>query len=244
MLPSRTFVMLCARTARSSAYVQALAVAGIVPAVVIIYGQKSSTIHSQRQLDSRLFNCSVWLPDLSLDLESTLVRLGWRYLCCDERELCSESLHSILNIQSMDLLVYSGYGGQIVPASIISLANVLHIHSGWLPDYRGSTTLYYQVLDQQQCAASAIFLDEKIDTGPILLKKTYPLPPKNIDVDYLYDNAIRADLLVDYMRAWITGDGECTPEAQVEVNQPYYVIHPLLKHIALSLCDKEGNKYE
>lgn len=238
MLPNREFVMLCARTARSSAYIQALAVAGIVPAAVIIYGQKSSKIHSRRQLDSRIFNCSIWLPDLSLELESTLTRLGWRYLCCDEIELGSESLHSILNAQTMDLLVYSGYGGQIVPASIINLTKVLHVHSGWLPDYRGSTTLYYQILDLQYCAASAIFLDENIDTGPILLRKTYPLPPKHIDVDYLYDNAIRADLLVDYMSAWITGDKEYSSESQVEATQSYYVIHPLLKHIALSLCDK------
>lgn len=243
-MPNRTFVMLCARTARSSAYVQALAAAGIVPAIVIIYGKKSSSIHSRRQLDSRLFNCSVWLPDLSIELESTLSRLGWRYLCCDEIELSSEPLYSILNIQKMDLLVYSGYGGQIVPASILSLTKVLHIHSGLLPDYRGSTTLYYQVLDRQQCAASAIFLDENIDTGPILLRKMYPLPPKNIDVDYLYDSAIRADLLVDYMRGWMTGDKEYSSESQVEVHQPYYVIHPLLKHIALSLCDKGGNKYD
>ncbi|MCX9103495.1 formyltransferase family protein [Aeromonas veronii] len=244
MLPNREFVMLCARTARSSAYVQALAVAGIVPAAVIIYGQKSSKIHTRRQLDSRIFNCSIWLPDLSLELESTLTRLGWSYLCCDEIELGSESLHSILHAQTMDLLVYSGYGGQIVPASILNLTKVLHIHSGWLPDYRGSTTLYYQMLDQQHCAASAIYLDENIDTGPILLRKTYPLPPKYIDIDYLYDNAIRADLLVDYMRSWITGNNEYSSESQVESTQSYYIIHPLLKHIALSLCDKEGNKYE
>ena len=49
----------------------------------------------------------------------------------------------------------------------------MHVHSGKLPEYRGSTTLYYSLLEKNKVAASAIMINEGIDTGDIVYFKEF-----------------------------------------------------------------------
>lgn len=236
-------VILCARTARSVAYLQALDNAGIVPDGVLVYGKKSSNVQSNRNLQMQSLN-GVFCPDLSQTIDDCLARLGWPHQLCDAESLDSQELTASLASMSANLVVYSGYGGQLVPATLLRQYPMLHIHSGWLPQYRGSTTLYYQLIEQRQCAASALLLDENIDTGPVLARKTYAMPPAGLDVDYLYDNAIRADLLVSVLANWRAAPHALHDDACDFSQQqlpPYFIIHPLLKHLALLAVDKQEN---
>lgn len=232
-------VMLCARTARSSAYLQALADAGITPDTIILYGENSRSPTTTRSLQVQALN-GLFCPDLALDLQNWLSIQKWNVQECTAQHLGDEKLQALISEQAPELLVYSGYGGQIVPPDMVRRYSVLHVHSGWLPEYRGSTTLYYQVLDQQQCAASALLLDEQIDTGPVLMRKTYPMPPAGMDIDYLYDSLIRADLLVDVIRHWQNNPGQWHLQPQPHEHPAYYIIHPLLKHLALGMVDLQG----
>ena len=240
-MTSPRLVMLCARTARSVAYLQALAAANIVPDDVLVYGKANSAVNSSRSLEVQALN-GIFCPDLAQDIDVCLDRLGWPYELCDAETLEAPELLTSIAAMSPDLVVYSGYGGQLVPLSLLRHYPMLHIHSGWLPQYRGSTTLYYQIIEQRQCAASALLLDENIDTGPVLTRKTYPMPPPGIDVDYLYDNAIRADLLVTVLANWRKSANTLTEEAADFSQQqlpPYFIIHPLLKHMALLAVDRQ-----
>jgi len=130
-------------------------------------------------------------------------------------------------------VIYSGYGSQIVPKSLLEIGTpFLHLHSGKLPNYRGSTTLYYSWLIEQSCAVSAILLDEGIDTGNIVGKKTFPPPPNGIDPDHIYDPSIRADLLVEVLKEFSTRGKFNNLTKQDNKGKTYYVIHPVLKHLA------------
>ena len=55
-----------------------------------------------------------------------------------------------------------------------------------------------------------------------------------MDVDLIYDGAIRADLLCQVMVQHIE-QGQLIPMANQdpEIGRTYYVIHPVLKHMAL-----------
>lgn len=234
-MSSSHLVLLCAHTARSVAYLQALHAAGIVPDQVLVYGQPSSTPHTNLAWQATQAD-GLFLPDLKEDVKTCLERLGWPHVICAADALDDPSLLACVKMAKPDLLVYSGYGGQLVPAALLNSYPVLHIHSGWLPEYRGSTTIYYQILKQRQCAASALLLDESIDTGPVVARKVYPLPPAGLDVDYVYDNAIRADLLVQVLIRWRQDPASLKPltDADLQVETPpYFIIHPLLKHLAL-----------
>ena len=47
------------------------------------------------------------------------------------------SIESIIKKVMPDLIIYSGFGGEIVK-NILSIGpRLLHIHSGYLPEYRG-----------------------------------------------------------------------------------------------------------
>lgn len=236
-------IILCARTARSVAYLQALAHAGIVPDDILVYGAKNSVVQSNRNLQVQPLE-GVFCPDLSLSIDDCLAQLGWSHDICEAELLESPELGACLAAMTPDLVVYSGYGGQLVPAALLRQYPMLHIHSGWLPQYRGSTTLYYQIIEQRQCAASALLLDDNIDTGPVLARKTYPMPPPGLDVDYVYDNAIRADLLVTVLAGWRAAPESLRKDACDFSQQqlpPYFIIHPLLKHLALLAVDKQEN---
>lgn len=133
------------------------------------------------------------------------------------------------------LIIYSGYGGQIVGSKILDTnIPVLHIHGGFLPDYKGSTTIYYSLLKDHECGASAILLSSKIDSGVIVKRKKYPAPRPSTDVDYVHDNGIRADLLVDVLEEWQKrGSFSETIKQDENSGTMYYVIHPVLKHLAI-----------
>jgi len=237
----KKIVILCSRSARSSAYVQAMNAAGIVPYAVIVYGDIQAPIKSNRDLSVCDLG-DIYCPDVSLDVVTLVKNYHWSLSFCNESELDSIALHQLLNKLDPDLIIYSGSGGQIVPESMLSYCSILHVHSGWLPDYRGSTTIYHEFIEHQQCSASALFLDKGIDTGPILTRKKYPLPPPGIDVDYLYDNAIRADVLVEVIKATCLSSEKLPTIEKEKEHSPYFIIHPLLKHIALLGADAKGAK--
>jgi len=240
-MTSPTLVLLCARTARSVAYLQALHLAGVVPDQIVVYGQSGSALQINRAWQGVAID-GLFLPDLREDVTTCLARLGWRHEVCAAASLDDPALVATVEAAAPDVLVYSGYGGQLVPPTLLQRCPVLHIHSGWLPDYRGSTTIYYQILEQRQCAASALLLNETIDTGPVLARKVYPLPPAGLDVDYVYDNAIRADLLVEVLVRWRSNPASLHPLTAPELDHempPYFIIHPLLKHLALLAVDQQ-----
>lgn len=234
----KQFSLLCAHTARSSAYLQALLKANLIPEKIIFYGQITKPISSNRDLRVRALG-SVYCPNLTLNGFDIAKEFNCPVVSVSETSLKSSSLIKEIQDSNSEVWVYSGYGGQIVPNELLNLTQVLHIHSGWLPQYRGSTTLYHEVIEHQACAASAIYLRQEIDTGPILARKKYPLPPANMDVDYLYDNAIRADLLVETLLHWQLSPNEIVPVEQTTTYPAYYIIHPLLKHLALQRIDEQ-----
>ena len=133
------------------------------------------------------------------------------------------------------LTIYAGYGGQIVKPSILkSVDRLLHIHSGALPEYRGSTTIYYAILNNDVCGATAILLDRNIDTGLIVGEKQYPTPKAGTDVDFHLDIEFRTSLLIEVVQDY-QRNGCFKSEVTQSINEgkTYYVAHPILRHIAM-----------
>tara|TARA_E500000331_G_C17263041_1_gene716025 strand:+ start:2384 stop:3133 length:750 start_codon:yes stop_codon:yes gene_type:complete len=235
-------VFIAAFTARSQAYAQAMTHAGLAPMKMLTYGARG--IHEKKAVqtkDQRYVRSSsaastpeLFLPDLSERLLTTVRREGWDHSHTAIKDVNDANFIKILFRFAPKLVIYSGYGGQIIAAQTLARGvPFLHMHAGWLPKYRGSTTIYYSLLEGDDCGVSAILLNARIDEGPLVSRQRYPAPPSNIDVDSLYDNAIRADLLVKVLRKYKeTGVLPACSEPR-EAGDTYFVIHPVLKHIAL-----------
>lgn len=226
-------LLIAAHSPRSQAYVQTLAAHGLMPAHALLLGEEppASTVPSEpaREL------MGVLLPDLGVPLSRTLADCAIPVTRLNTLDINDPQVIETVRQRAPRLVIFSGYGGQIVKPPLIELGiPLLHVHSGWLPEYRGSTTVYYGLLEEGACAASAILLDTRIDTGPILARKRYPAPPLGTDIDRGYDTAIRADLLLHVLRHYQASGELMAPLPQdAEQGNTYYVIHPVLKHLAL-----------
>lgn len=231
----RDVVFLAARTARSCAYAQALHEAGLIPEQVLIYGRENSGRPGQGGAEVLADSLDgLFVPDLSVALEATCERAGWSVRNEPVESINAPQIVGRLRELAPRLVIFSGYGGEIVSPDVLDQAPFLHVHSGWLPEYRGSTTIYYSILQEGHCSASALVLSADIDTGPVVARRNYPLPPSGVDVDYLYDSAIRADLMVRVLSEYASRGEVLNPLAQDEADgRDYYVIHPVLKHLAM-----------
>lgn len=229
----RDVVLLAAPTARSQAYVQALAAAGLEPEAVILLGDEPAPPAVAAVAEPP--GGFPLLPDLAEPVHATCARAGMRMLRVPVADVNAEATLEALREVPSRIVIYSGPAGQIVSPRVLQTGSrFLHLHSGWLPDYRGSTTLYYALLNGDAPAVTALYLDRCIDTGPVLARRTYPRPPAGLDLDRLYDPAIRADLLVRLMRDYARAGALPEPQVQrAEEGTTYYVIHPVLKHVAL-----------
>ena len=219
-----------------------MANAGLHPETVGIIGQAGSGRPGQTTAEiTATRELSVFAPDFNIRLEATCKAICGTAELIDTRSVGDDAVRQFIDDLSPRLIIYSGYGGEIVPGDLCTRWRWMHMHSGWLPDYRGSTTIYYSMLQDGGCAVSAILLAPSIDTGPIIKRKSYPPPPRGIDIDYTYDSAIRADMLVDVLTDF--GQSGVLPEVSEQneaAGQTFYVIHPVLKNLALAL--NEGDQ--
>ncbi|MDH5258131.1 MAG: methionyl-tRNA formyltransferase [Gammaproteobacteria bacterium] len=234
-------LFVAAQTPRSQAYAQAMLNAGLSPEHTLLFGKESG--HQPGQLTSAVQSpnsngvqwTKTFVPDLSETLTETCERGKWLFQVIDVENVNHADILDWIKSKKARLVIYGGFGGQLVGNELLDLGvPFLHTHAGWLPDYRGSTTIYYSILSEKRCAVSAFLLEKTIDTGPIIDRKYYDPPHKGFDIDYLYDGAIRADLMISVLTEWLHV-GRFTNQIQQhpEEGTNYYVIHPVLKHLAI-----------
>jgi methionyl-tRNA formyltransferase len=237
-------VFLAADTVRSSAYAQRMWQMGVAPRRTLIFGfpNKNYPPAPSRTPDSRDINTrtgDIMLPDVSIRIDDIARREGWNVDRISESSINARSILDWVADRNAGLVLYSGFGGQIVPADLIDRSPpIIHIHPGQIPQARGSTTIYYEILEKRVCHASVIRINSEIDSGPVLLNAQYPRPPKGVDIDHMYDNAVRADLLGRFLAHHLQGAQPLAPPAtEGKVERTFYVIHPVLKHLAILSLD-------
>lgn len=85
-----------------------------------------------------------------------------------------EEFVKTLRAYNPDVMVVVAFG-QIIPLSILQMPKFgcVNIHGSLLPKYRGAAPIQWAVLDgEKETGITTILMDEGIDTGDILLKKT------------------------------------------------------------------------
>lgn len=242
--------MLLAPTVRSNIYLQVLLQRGYKPAkVAIMSGQKQTQKPGQVSKETLHELMKMGIDQFKIDFSLSIDDLVQKYqLDCQlllTDSINDELVENYLKNSGLKAVVYSGFGGAIVRKNIIqSGVRLIHAHSGKVPQYRGSTTIYYSILNENKCYVSSFFLDEGIDTGPLLKEKEYPKPNNGLLIDHVYDAYIRADTICevidDYQRKRIFDEIQSSEEQE----ETYFIIHPVLKHLAILSCqpDEESLK--
>jgi len=245
VLEAGNVIFVGADTARSRIYLQALVFSRIRLGGVFIFSRSTgglgkSEVKQSKPIQARTANLDGFCADLNSSLDETSKRVSDCGRIMEGASINDKAVGNSLSqfcceLDNVGLLIYSGYGGEIIQQEVLTRhPPFLHIHSGWLPQYRGSTTIYYSLLQEGRCGVSAILLSRKIDQGIIVGRRWYAPPTQQEDTDYIYDSTIRADLLVSVVRKWCeTGRFPDSIVQYEDSGTDYYVIHPVLKHIAL-----------
>lgn len=230
-------VLLAGFSSRALVYFQLMRENGMLPGQVILFGTEDSHVawkndgKIKRTVDDPRIN-------LSKSLMDECKNSGCPYIHVAQNSVNSPEILDVLTRLRPSFVIYAGYGSQIVGKKLLEVAPFLHVHAGWLPEEKGSTTLYYSILKNRSCAASAILLSSELDGGPILARERYPIPGPDTEIDHYYDSYIRADLLVRVLQVYSASGKLPDPLFLTDKGTMYYVIHPILKHIAIQSLDK------
>jgi len=103
---------------------------------------------------------------------------------CGSLEAAYRARHEALTECAPDLIVLAGYLGILLPETIRSFPNrIINIHPALLPRFGGKGMhgehVHSAVLasGETQSGATVHFVDEGVDSGPIILQKTVPVLP-------------------------------------------------------------------
>ncbi len=79
-------------------------------------------------------------------------------------------------------------------------------------------------------------MDENLDTGDLILQLNFP-KPSHIYLDDIYDPHIRSETLIEIFRKELLEKKKFQKQGESN-NFPFFIIHPVLKHIAILRCIK------
>ena len=236
--------MLAADTTRSRVYIQSLIRNDVLPSFVLVLGNNARTVlpgqinsidNNNNNLDNEICH-DCWsevnnnlLEPIQVTMEASTV---------EYEQLETTNIHDLTVIKSIQerpetIFIYSGYGGVILRKELfLTGKKFLHVHGGYLPEYKGSTTSYYSLIIDNNIGASSIFLDKEIDSGPLLRRKKFPPPRDRTQIDHIFDSAARAKVLVETLQEY-QNSGKFLSKEDLEKGETYFIIHPILKHIAI-----------
>lgn len=236
---SHEFGLIAANTSRTRAYMAAMERRGLMPSWVLLLDVDTPITMPGQVSDGMPIatNDGDWPEacfDPSAPLRPWLERLGLPYIESGSRDINDPNIVAIIEQTAPEVLVYSGYGGALLHTPLLALGKqFLHVHGGYLPDFKGSTTNYFSLLAEGKIGASAILLTAELDCGPIICRRRFAPPAMRSHIDHIYDSAARARVLVDTLEAW-QRDGAWSFELPDNAGgDTYYIIHPVLKHLAI-----------
>lgn len=122
-----------------------------------------------------------------------------------------------------DVMILGGYG-KIIKQNIIDIPSrmTMNLHGGKLPEYRGSSPLNWALINgEPSFSISVIQVDAGVDTGPVLLDRTFEIDQSATIKDvHEIANKHFPQMLVEVMNALC--DGTLSPRVQDKNEGNYY----------------------
>lgn len=219
------FSILLCDSARGRAYIQYLCRNNLFPNDVILMNNSRQQNYKNVACDNSFFN-------IHESVHTTVAKYGLNVVCCNTNDVNSDEIIAKIKESGGKFVIFGGPGSQILKSPILRAGKrILHVHPGIVQYYRGSTTIYYSMLMEKKAGCTAFFFNEYIDKGDVVITQEFPLL-NNINIDYIYDPAIRAQTLILAIEK-LKKDFSVCRQPEDDTNLPYFVIHPVLKHIAI-----------
>ena len=224
-------VFLGGDTSRTRCYLQALGAASLFPRhCILLPGSLRPGQRADRSMKKLAAPWGAYEPDVPV--EELCSRFSIPIIHALNGDVNSADMVEFLRCQPGKVFIYSGFGGVILKRNTLNAGKkFLHVHGGWLPEYKGSTTNYYSLLAEGYCGASAIFLTADIDGGEIIARQKFPPPDDARELDHLWDGIYRSEVLVKVMRHYAETASWPAPVAENNPTRMFYIMHPVLRHV-------------
>ncbi len=120
-----------------------------------------------------------------------------------------------------DLIVVVAYG-KILPPRVLALPRhgCINVHFSLLPAWRGAAPVQYAIIaGDDTCGVTTMLMDEGMDTGPVLLKRSEPIRPEDTTASLGERlTVLGADLLGDTLEQLRAGTLVATPQDDAEAS--------------------------
>jgi methionyl-tRNA formyltransferase len=168
------------------------------------------------------------------ELVELLKNAGIEYEVSPNSDINSNEVLTLISNRLELVFIFSGFGGALLGDNVLSSGKkFLHIHGGYLPDYKGSTTNYYSLINENTIGASSLFLTKEIDCGPVLLRKKFSPPKNRTEIDHIYDSEARAKVLIETLEYYVESGSFNFELENNQGGETFYIIHPVLKHLSI-----------
>jgi methionyl-tRNA formyltransferase len=131
------------------------------------------------------------------------------------RRIREPSAQEALRALAPDVQVVVAYG-QILPRSVIDIPRhgTINVHGSLLPRYRGAAPVQWAIVNgERETGVTTMLIDEGLDTGPTLLRRSTPIGPEETAAELEPRlAAIGAELLIETLAG--IGAGTLRPEPQ------------------------------
>lgn len=150
------------------------------------------------------------------------------FFSCDhlDNKICK----FIIKQKEKEFIISPKPGELIKNKALLKKKKLIHFHPGNLPYFKGSTVLYYTLLNKKKIYCTCFILSEKIDSGKIIFKKIFRKPKFKNELDVeKFDNNLRSETLIHYL------NGSSKKIKDIKYNTiNYFIIHPVLRKIAIN----------
>jgi methionyl-tRNA formyltransferase len=102
-----------------------------------------------------------------------------------------------------------------------------NLHASLLPNYRGAAPINWAIINgETKTGVSTFFIDEKIDTGEMILQKDIAIDPSE-NAGSLHDKLMMlgSDLIIDTIKLIEKGDVTTTPQSEDAISRTAYKLN-------------------
>lgn len=150
----------------------------------------------------------------------------------------SKAVIDFLKDNSIDYIIV--YGGKIIKSQIISIWNhkIINLHNGYSPQYRGSNTLFWPILENSQYVGITIhYLTKDLDCGQLIMRELIKsekfLFPETLQAYSFYRTTVLVEIIINMLVS-----GVKLPVIDSKINKKIYYSHKFTKNIRMKLRKK------
>ena len=149
---------------------------------------------------------------------------------CKSNNINSITIDKNLKLNKKNINIISTYPGEIVNNSSLLKKKLLHCHPGDLPQFKGSTTIYYSILLKKRICVTIFIMSKSIDKGEIVYKKYFNKPRDIKKIETSFDTNIRSLTLIDFLK----NKKNINYSNISDKFLTYYIAHPIIRQLVLN----------